>query len=86
MGKKRSSRYVTLVAGFAASAFAMLIVATAEHQTVQAEVNSLVRGSQTVTANYQTDRLSTLSRCARATATRNRAIINRVCKIGSTRR
>lgn len=80
MGKKRSSKYASLVAGFAASAFAMLMIVTAEQQTVQAEVSSLVRGSQTTTVNYQTARLNSLSRCARATLTKNRDVIARVCK------
>lgn len=45
MKGKHSDRYKRLVAGFAASAFALLTIATVQHQAVEKQVAQLTHAS-----------------------------------------
>ena len=78
MGKKRSNRYSRLVAGFAASAFALLTVATVQYQAADDQIAQITGKSSLETHTYQYRRMH---RCADDIRDSKQRTISRVCRL-----
>ena len=75
-GKSSSTRYARLVAAFAGSAFALLMVATFEHQSAQEEVANLIARPR-VAATYEYRRMG---KCGTQLAKSHPQLAAKICR------